>query len=138
MPYSKSYNNQNGVTYVYEVLENYWDKETKKSRSKRRLVGKIDPDTGKMVPTGKRGRKPKNPDTASSPGTIDYRKEYEAAQKEILKKDAYIEELENALIQYLDEEQSALKNIESSVRARFNHTDALLKKYKSADTKREK
>lgn len=30
MSISKSYNKQNGVTYVYEVYENYWNKEKKR------------------------------------------------------------------------------------------------------------
>ena len=33
------------------------DSEKKQSRSKRRLIGKIDKETGEIVPTGKRGRK---------------------------------------------------------------------------------
>ena len=32
---------------------------TKQSRSKRRVIGKLDPETGEIIPTGKRGRKPK-------------------------------------------------------------------------------
>ena len=46
-----------GVVYVYESVS-YWDKEKKQPRSKRKLIGKIDPVTGEIVPTGKRGRAP--------------------------------------------------------------------------------
>lgn len=49
-----------GVTYVYES-ESYWDKEKKQPRSKRTLLGKIDEETGEIVPTGKSGRKKSNP-----------------------------------------------------------------------------
>lgn len=45
-----------GVTYVYES-ESYWDKEKKQPRSRRKLIGKIDPETNEIVPTGPRGRK---------------------------------------------------------------------------------
>ncbi len=45
-----------GVTYVYES-ESYWDKEKKQPRSKRTLIGKLDEATGKIIPTGKSGRK---------------------------------------------------------------------------------
>jgi hypothetical protein len=45
-----------GITYVYENKA-YWDKEKKQSRSVRKLVGKIDGETGKVVPT--RGYKKK-------------------------------------------------------------------------------
>ena len=34
MRYSKSYNKQNDVTYVYEVEENYWDKEKSRPETK--------------------------------------------------------------------------------------------------------
>ena len=50
MSISKSYNKQNGVTYVYEVYENYWNKEKKRPESRRRLIGKINPETGGVVP----------------------------------------------------------------------------------------
>lgn len=51
----KVYNKKVGVTYVYES-ESYWDKEKKQPRNRRKLIGKIDPVTGEIVPTGKRGR----------------------------------------------------------------------------------
>ena len=47
-----------GITYVYESTS-YWDKEKKQPRSKRVLIGKIDPDTGEMVPTDGRGNRRK-------------------------------------------------------------------------------
>lgn len=53
----KKLNKQTGVTYVYES-ESYWDKEKKQPRSKRKLIGKIDEQTGEIVPTGgRKGRK---------------------------------------------------------------------------------
>ncbi len=56
----KKLNKQTGVTYVYES-ESYWDKEKKQPRSKRKLIGKIDEETGEIVPTGGKGnRKKKN------------------------------------------------------------------------------
>ncbi|MCI8578108.1 MAG: hypothetical protein HFG64_11485 [Lachnospiraceae bacterium] len=50
----KKFNKQTGDTYVYES-ESYWDKDKKQPRSKRKLTGKIDGQTRKIVPTG--GRK---------------------------------------------------------------------------------
>ncbi len=46
--------NPNGTTYVYENIS-YWDKATKTSKQKRRILGHIDPDTGKVVPNRKKG-----------------------------------------------------------------------------------
>lgn len=54
MRISKSHNKKTGVTYVYEVLENHWDKEKGYPVNKRRLIGKIDPATGEIIPTRKR------------------------------------------------------------------------------------
>lgn len=44
-----------GVVYVYEAVSTYHP-ELKQSRSKRVLIGKVDPDSDKVVPCGKRGR----------------------------------------------------------------------------------
>ena len=54
----KKFNKQTGVTYVYES-ESYWDKEKKQPRSRRKLIGKIDEETGEIVPTGGRGKRKK-------------------------------------------------------------------------------
>ena len=56
MPFSKSYNKRTGITYVYEVLESKWSSERHRCEQKRKLIGKIDPITGEIVPTGQRGR----------------------------------------------------------------------------------
>lgn len=59
------YHKDTDTTYVYESTS-YWDAEKKQSRSKRKVIGKLDPVTGEIIPTGKRGRKPKDPGTQSS------------------------------------------------------------------------
>ena len=49
-----------GITYVYSQ-ETYWCKEKKQSRSHRKLLGRLDPETKEIIPTsGKRGRPPKS------------------------------------------------------------------------------
>ena len=48
------YKNKYGTTYVYESLS-YWDPELKAPRAHRTLIGKVDPETGEVVPTGKKG-----------------------------------------------------------------------------------
>lgn len=57
----KQYHAASDTTYVYES-ENYWDPVKKQGRSRRKCIGKIDPETGEIVPTGKRGRKKKEPE----------------------------------------------------------------------------
>lgn len=54
----KQYHADTDTTYVYESTS-YWDAEKRQSRSKRRLLGKLDPETGEVIPTGSRGRKKK-------------------------------------------------------------------------------
>ena len=49
-------NKKTGVVYVYENHP-FWDSGKKQSRSIRKLLGKLDPSTGNIVPT--RGRKTK-------------------------------------------------------------------------------
>ncbi|MDR1271588.1 MAG: hypothetical protein LBK04_01130 [Clostridiales Family XIII bacterium] len=46
-----------GITYVYESIS-WWDKEKKQSRSRRKLIGKIDPGTDEVIPTRKQKREP--------------------------------------------------------------------------------
>ena len=43
-----------GVKYAYKS-ESYWDKEKQQPRSKRTYIGKVDPETGEIIPKEKRG-----------------------------------------------------------------------------------
>ena len=52
----KSLDRRTGIIYVYSS-ESYWDKEKKSPRNRRKLIGKIDPETGEMVPTSGTRRK---------------------------------------------------------------------------------
>lgn len=62
----KQYHKDTDTTYVYESTS-YWDAEKQQSRSKRKLLGKVDPVTGEIIPTGTRGRKKKEtPDTSAA------------------------------------------------------------------------
>ena len=48
-----------GIKYAYESFS-YWDKEKGQPRSKRKYIGKVDPETGEIIPTAgtrKRGKK---------------------------------------------------------------------------------
>jgi transposase len=42
---------ETGHTYVYEVVEEHWDKEKMQMRSKQRCIGKLDPVTGELIPS---------------------------------------------------------------------------------------
>lgn len=43
---------QANVTYAYESVSR-WDKEKQQSRATRKCVGKVDPETGKIIQTRK-------------------------------------------------------------------------------------
>ncbi len=47
---------RSGITYAYEN-QSYWDKELKSSRSKRKLIGRVDPVTKEILPTDGRCKK---------------------------------------------------------------------------------
>jgi len=48
-------NKKNGVTYVYENVST-WNKKTKSCDTKRKCIGKLDPESERVIPTGKRGK----------------------------------------------------------------------------------
>lgn len=60
---------RSGITYAYESVS-VWDKELKQSRAKRKLIGRVDPDTGEIVPTDGRCRK-RSPYYKNEPGNAD-------------------------------------------------------------------
>ncbi|MDI9468797.1 MAG: transposase [Bacillota bacterium] len=51
----------NGTTYVYEVLDRYWDKEKKQARTRQRCIGKLDPQTGDFIPSKRFSQQQKAP-----------------------------------------------------------------------------
>ena len=69
-----------GTTYVYES-ESYWDKEKKQPRSHRKLIGKLDDETGEIIPTGKSGRKKSSEKETGENTAPDQRTEYIQALK---------------------------------------------------------
>ena len=46
-------NKKTGVIYAYESIS-YWDKVKQQSRAKRKCIGRVDPETKKIVPTYKK------------------------------------------------------------------------------------
>lgn len=96
MATTKCKDKRTGITYVYSS-ESYWDKELKAPRNRKKLIGKIDEETGEIVPTGRRGRKPQNRETKAPEEGADYRNLYEEARAQILQKDQSILELRTEL-----------------------------------------
>ena len=82
----KVFNKERNTTYVYDSVS-IWDKDKKESFSKRKLVGKIDPNTGDIIPTGKRGRKK---GSLNKEKPVDYKSLYEQSVSTIKEKDDLI------------------------------------------------
>ncbi len=60
---------RSGITYAYESVS-YWDKEKQQSRAKRTLIGRVDAETGEIIPTDGRGRKKKEESVAPKRGPV--------------------------------------------------------------------
>ncbi len=126
MSISKSYNKQNGVTYVYEVYENYWNKEKKRPESRRRLIGKIDPETGEIVPTSRTKKRTDKNDNDIQNSRV----QYEEAKKKISQQEKEIADLKGKLSSVLSEELAYLSEIEHETRKRKKAVENLLLKIK--------
>ena len=103
------------TTYVYESKK-YYDREQHKSRTKRRLIGKLDKETGEIIPTGPRGRPPLSPNAEQENGTvsdsINYKMLYESYAKDCRIKAEQIEDLRKEL----ENEKASRKECETALR----------------------
>lgn len=82
-----------GVTYAYEN-QSFWDPELKRSKSKRKLIGRVDPVTKEIVPTDGRCKKRSpsyvpNEDAYEMPKTV---KELKEEVKRLLKENAALKQ----------------------------------------------
>ena len=62
----KQFDKRSCITYVYDS-KSYYDKEKKCSRAKRTLIGKLDPNTGEIIPTDGRNKGAKSKPNSISP-----------------------------------------------------------------------
>ena len=133
----KGYDHRTGTTYCYESVS-YWDPVKKRPSAHRRCVGKVDPVTGEIVPTGKRGRPKKVKATAGAPAADapandggDTSRETSKLQKQLLESLGRIQELESKLKKAEDEKRHLehrlrclTTTLEALKRAFANHCNA--------------
>lgn len=62
----KQFDKRSGITYVYDS-KSYYAKKKKCSRAKRTLIGKLDPNTGEIIPTDGRNKGAKSKPNSISP-----------------------------------------------------------------------
>ena len=106
----KVYNKARNVTYVYESVS-YWDKELKQPRSHRKLIGRIDPATGDIVPTARRTKA----DTAVPiHSDTDYKALHEQALAVIAQRDTLIAELRSRLSAAEDENRCLRRSMKKA------------------------
>lgn len=79
------------VKYAYESIS-YWDKDKKAPRSKRRYLGRVDPETGEIIES-KRNRKKQE----AVSGPEESGQDIPQLREELARKDAEISELKEAL-----------------------------------------
>lgn len=106
----KHRNKSSGVVYVYES-ESYWDKEKKQPRSRRTLLGKLDEETGEIIPTGKSGRKKSTEEKPlSKDATVDV---ITGHVKIIEEKDIIIKQLKEEIDSLKKEKEEILKQLQA-------------------------
>ena len=60
---------RSGITYAYES-KSWWDKEKQQSRSKRKLIGRVDELSGEIMPTDGRRRKKQENGSSKKRGNV--------------------------------------------------------------------
>ena len=93
-----------GAIYAFESVS-YWDKDKKQPRSKRRYLGKVDPETGEIIPS--RGRTVHSEEKASEETTI-----LPALYKEIEERDRTIKELRRDLDEVTEKYNQLLTTVQ--------------------------
>jgi hypothetical protein len=95
----RQHDKRSGITYAYES-QSYWDPVKKMTRAKRKLIGRVDPETNEIIPTDGRNRKKEN--TNDLPPETDYKKLYEKLLKKCESQKATITALKKELKKYKD------------------------------------
>ena len=84
---------RSGITYAYEN-QSFWDPELKRSKSKRKLIGRVDPVTKEIIPTDGRCKKRSPSYVAETDGYVMPKtiKELKAEVTRLLKENADLKE----------------------------------------------
>lgn len=99
-------NKKTGAKYAFESIS-YWDKEKQQPRSKRKYLGKVDPETGEIIPS--RGRSSHSEEEGTQEKAV-----LLALRNEIADRDKTIEELRrknNELTSKYEELLAAMRKV---------------------------
>jgi len=97
----KQHDKRSGITYVYESIA-HWDPVKKMSCAKRTLIGRLDPQTGEIVPTDGRNKR-KSSDTAKQ--EPDYKILYEQLLGKYKAQETLLAALKKQIAQYQKDEK---------------------------------
>ena len=95
----QQYHKDTDTIYVYESTS-FWVPELGQSRSKRKCIGKIDKETGEIIPCGKRGPKKKERPDQEHVRTEELERlqaKYDQSQKEVAQLRISVSEMEKKL-----------------------------------------
>lgn len=109
----KNKDKRTGITYVYES-ESYWDKEKQQPRSRRTLIGKLNDETGEIIPTDGRGRRRKSA-AGSKEGKTTLVSETKELNDLIKEKDILIKTLQVENQKLKTEKERLIKQLKSIV-----------------------
>lgn len=114
-------NKKTGITYVVESIS-YWDKDKQQPRSHRTVIGKIDPETGEVVPTKKYQKRKADPENPPSPGTgSSHKAETDSlGAVQVSDKDRRIALLEKEVAQLRKEKEALLGSLAQLVQSYSN------------------
>ena len=109
-----------GIVYVYSS-ESYWDKEAKKKKERRKLIGKMD-ENGNMIPTNGKPGRPRKQREDSSPQAQD---ESKLQQEMRQMKESYEQRLQ-AQAERIAELETMLRAMEREERATVDALEKIL------------
>lgn len=109
-----------GIVYVYSS-ESYWDKEAKKKRERRKLIGKMD-ENGNMIPTNGKPGRPRKQWEDSSPQAQD---ESKLQQEMRQMKESYEQRLQ-AQAERIAELETMLRAMEREEKATVDALEKIL------------
>ena len=95
MSITKSYNRRTNTTYAYETTYE-WDPDQQKRVQRKHCIGQFDPETGEIIPNGKRGRPSGSALTVREEQSVLQRKESKQA-KEISELNSRLGSIEQTL-----------------------------------------
>ena len=99
-----------GIKYAYSS-ESYWDKEKQQPRSRRKYIGKVDPETGEIIRKGEERKGKPGPGEELPEHVVTLREQNAALIQQAREQEARIRQLERQNEQM----RKALRSVEASL-----------------------